>query len=87
MDLRTFAATAATIAMEAFRDYTAANNIDTDDIDRACELLRSNMRTGLGTALADAKEALDANMPQAAEATFAASMRLIGISAAKQFAA
>lgn len=45
--------------------------------------LRDAAKDGIGQALDDAKEAIDAGMGAVADATFAASIALLGIKAAK----
>lgn len=52
-------------------------------VDRLSEHLRRCAKAALPVALADAKEALDAGMVDAAQATFRASMVNAGIAAAK----
>jgi len=88
MKLNKFATTAATIVMEAFAAYAAKNDLstDSDGINRALLIMRANTRAGLDAAMSDAKQAIDAGMPDAAAATFRASMTLIGIASAKQYA-
>lgn len=47
------------------------------------DLLRVEVKAAIGPALADSRDALEANMSAAAEVTFVASMALAGIRAAK----
>jgi hypothetical protein len=75
--------TAAQIAMQAAADYIRAHNL-TPDLDRLVEALRRAVKLRLFEAMDDARAALDAHMDALAEATFAASMRLAGIEAAKE---
>jgi hypothetical protein len=71
------------IAARAAVAYLRQHNIDADP--RALEAtLKSWVKIKLPEALRDAKQALEAGMGQAAEATFKASMALAGIEAAKE---
>jgi len=74
---------AADEAMKAAAEYIRKNNLRYE-IDAMVACIRSHMQANLKSALHDAKEAFDANMPKVAEATFIASMRLAGIEAAKE---
>lgn len=60
-----------------------ARTLSSAQLDALVVAMRAEARTSLDGALADAKAALDCGMRQAAEATFAASMKLAGIRAAK----
>ena len=71
------------ITMAGAREYLKAHKL-TADMTALAECCRSWMKIQLPVALADAKEALDANMGQVAEATFKASMFQAGIEAAKE---
>ena len=70
------------IAAEGARRYLAAHNLRTDTGTLA-RFLAFWVKQQLPAALADAKKALDCGMDKAAESTFAASMILAGIEAAK----
>lgn len=74
---------AAEVAMGAAILYLKQHNLDADT-GALAECLRTWCRIKLPEALRDAKEAIAAHMPQAAEATFRATMALAGIEAAKE---
>lgn len=77
---------AANLTAYGFRDYVHAHGITVTvaDLDRAVVLLRTHCKAALFTALDDARDALSTGMDKVAEATFAATMRLAGIKAAKE---
>ena len=64
-------------------EYLKAHNLKADP-DALLSCIRSWCKIKLPEALRDAKDALDAGMSQAAEQTFAATMALAGIEAAKE---
>lgn len=69
--------------MRAAIEYCAQQRVPVN-----AEHLSSCLRTmspRIKSALADAKEAIDAHMPQVAEATFRASAAIAGIDAAKEY--
>ena len=86
-----------TLASEAYRiaedgafalltheGHTGENAITQQDYNVLLETIQRALDNGgLESALRDAKEAFDAGMPQYASLTFAASMRLIGMTAAR----
>lgn len=76
---------AAEAAMRAAAEYIRGRRVPITDelVGKLTEILRAGLRAGLDDAMADAREAIDAGMGHAADATFMASMRLIGIRAAK----
>lgn len=49
------------------------------------DVLKRHVKEALGEALDDAKEAIRANMPQVAEATFRSSLVVAGANAGKEF--
>ena len=71
------------LAIHAANQYIDQNNLIVDDATLA-RMLMTEVLKDIPTAMDDAKEALDANMGQIAEATFSASMRLSGINAVKK---
>jgi len=75
--------TAVAIAAEAARIYLDRHNLAATP-EALSATLRSWVKSNLAEALRDAKDALDANMLQAAEITFKASMVQAGIEAAKE---
>ncbi len=77
------ARTACEIAAQSAVSYIDQNNlkVDTPTLSR---VLAAEIKQDIITALDDAKEALDINMGQVAEATFRATMRLTGINAVKK---
>lgn len=80
-----FANNAAETAMQAAAKYLQVHDVADVDAEAACKILREEMRKHWSDALDDARDALEANMFDIAEATFAASMRAIGVSAAKRY--
>jgi hypothetical protein len=82
-DNAALATTAANIAARAAAEYLRQNNL-TVDLDRLSACLKTQCKARIMEAIRDAKEALDANMAQAAQMTVAASMALAGIEAAKE---
>ncbi len=75
------------MAMKSAAEYIRQNStLPPDQIHygSAGEILREEVKAALSEALTDAREALDANMGDVAVHTFAASMRLAGIRAAKR---
>lgn len=80
----TLVTAAADIAMRAAADYILQNGLrDSVDVDTLVVNLRANMKASLDAALNDARAAFECNMDQVAEATFRASMVLVGVQAAK----
>ena len=80
---------AAQTAMKGAADWFRANVTGisaSDAADRLVPAIRKHAALALPAAMADAKEALDAGMGAAAEATFLASMKISGITAAKDVA-
>lgn len=75
----------AEVAMKAAADYMRAKGIVWTDavITAVTDALRVTCKAAVGPALDDAKAAFEAGMPDAAQATFLASMRLAGIEAVK----
>ena len=73
----------AVAAMSAAVEYLDGHNLKANK-DALFECVQSWMKAKLQAALHDAKEAIDANMPKIAEATFLATMRQAGIEAAKE---
>lgn len=69
-------------AAEWFRSHPEARRDDA----AFAECLRANLKIRLPEALRDAKEAMDAGMSKIAETTFAATIALAGIDAAKESA-
>jgi hypothetical protein len=83
-DLGTFAAT---LAMQGAAEWLKANDlVRTTDLDAVCVAIRRHATQAVHEALADAREAFEAGMTNAASATFAATMKLAGIAAAKEIA-
>ena len=76
---------AADLSMNAAATYCHENKIDTTEVDVLLAHLQTEVKVVIEDAIADAKAAIDANMVEMASATFAASMRLAGINAAKKF--
>jgi hypothetical protein len=75
------------IAARAAIKYLEIHGKLTPDVaDRLAEPLSRHARQALPEALADAKEALNCGMVDVAKETFAASMVLAGINAAKEIA-
>jgi hypothetical protein len=69
-------------------DYLRKHGIDPrEHLDALLPLLREEATKGAAEALDDAAAAYAANMPQVAEQTFAATMLLAGVAAAKRFVA
>lgn len=71
---------AVTIAARAARAYADRHGIALD-VDRLVPVLRERLRVRLPEALADARRALEAGMPEVAEQTFAATIALAGVEA------
>lgn len=73
-------------AMSAAASYFAAKGRTATEEDAVAlgDALADELTAAIPEALDDVKEALDAHMGEAAVATFAASMRLAGIRAAKK---
>jgi len=82
-NLDTLGEVAVNMAAVAARTYYRANGLTYDSMDHFCSVIKTEVVAHLEKALADAKDALDANMPQIAEATFKAEMMLAGIATAK----
>lgn len=77
------ASAAATIAMTAAADALRRLKLQADP-EMLAGALRLSVAGHLAQAIADAREALQLGMQDTATATFAASMRLAGIEAARQ---
>ena len=77
---------AAEVAMKAAADYMRVNRIASTEanITAVVDALRVTCKEAVGPALDDAKAAIDAGMPDVAQATFLASIRLAGIAAVKR---
>ena len=73
--------------MRAAAEYLRRHNVTVTDWGKAAQIVREHARGAFSLALADAKEALDCGMAEAAEHTFLASMRLAGFAAAREIAA
>ena len=84
MDSMTLTEVAATIAARSARIYLERHNLKAESPESLAESLRAMVKFRLPEALRDAKEALDCHMDKAAEATFATTMALAGIEAAKE---
>ena len=82
----TLGARAGTYVMDGAREYLRSHNLTIHNYATAAESLKAAARVALPEAIADAKAALDAHMPDIATATFAATLRLAGIDAAKSWA-
>ena len=74
---------AAKMAMRAADEYLRQHGLEEWNL---IDCLRASVKARLPEALADTKQAFDAGMGEMAVATFAASMRLAGIEAAKRAA-
>lgn len=74
---------ACTMAQKGAVEYLRANKLTAAPATLA-ECLTSAVKRYLPSAIRDAQEAMEAHMPKAAEQTFAASMVLAGIDAAKE---
>lgn len=80
-----FVKAAADMAMRAAADYLHLNNLAASvNVSALIIALRKHVKDRMFAALDDTKAAFECNMRQAAEATFAASMKLAGIEAAKE---
>jgi len=75
---------AATIAARSASRYLERHNLKAESPESLAESLRAMVKFRLPEALRDAKEALDCGMGKVAEATFATTMALAGIEAAKE---
>lgn len=77
---------AATIAIRAARAWAESHPEAVVDLRGAlfAECLRANLKIRLPEALRDAREAIDAGMGAIADTTFAASVALAGVDAAKE---
>ena len=84
MDNMTLTEVAATIAAKSARIYLERHNLKAESPESLAESLRAMVKFRLPEALRDAKEALDCGMGKVAEATFATTMALAGIEAAKE---
>lgn len=78
------ASTAATLAMQAAADYFRNFRRFPTDLEAAAVVVRTHLKAALPAALDDAREAIECGMGDVAVATFAASVRLAGIAAAKE---
>lgn len=77
---------AAEAAMKGAADYIKAHGLrDGMDLDRVTVLIRVTAKAALPQALADAKDAMDANLYAVAQQTFMASMVLAGVQAVKDY--
>lgn len=83
MDSKQLIDAACRIAAKGAMEYLRVNHLTADnDVLSAC--LKSWVKAKWDEAMHDAKEALEANMGQVAESTFAAAMLQAGIEAAKE---
>jgi len=84
-----FAATAAKISMTAAADVIRTSDVgklNDTDCGLLCDYIRAEVKERINEAFDDARAALDANMgSRIADATFTATMRLAGITAANKF--
>jgi hypothetical protein len=71
------------MAVRGAREYLRVHNLQADN-EALTECVKAWIKVKLPEALSDAKAALDCNMHQVAEKTFAASMVQAGIEAAKE---
>lgn len=76
---------AADVATRSFIAYANRHKLRIDDSYRAADLVRSHAVSAVPQALADARQAVEANMMDAATATFKASFAVAGIAAAKEY--
>lgn len=74
------------IAIESALTWYRANSMGKPDLDALKKNLTLEVRASIDGALADAKAAMDVGMREIAGQTFAASMSLAGIRAAKKTA-
>jgi hypothetical protein len=75
-------------AVNGAYDYLRTQGIDArKHVDALLPILREEAGRGAAVGIDDARAAFEANMPQVATATFAATMNLAGIAAAKRFVA
>ncbi len=72
------------VAARAALEYFKSSKTKPVSEEALNECLKSHIRANMTAALHDAKEAIACNMTQAAVQTFAASMALAGIEAAKE---
>jgi len=82
------ATTAANIAMAAAAKVVQGKTHEPKlerELNSLLDFIRFEVRARLDEALDDAKEAIDCNMPEIAKATFAASMRIAGTTAADKY--
>lgn len=86
LSLDTLADLTAVTTMRAAGQYFGTIGYDVSDYAAASAVVKRHAKEALPAALADAKEALDAGMTEAAIATLTASMRIAGIKAAKEIA-
>jgi len=82
----TFIDVACASALQGAAEYLLAHNIDRSSLDRDKLLttLTGHISACMESALTDANAAFQAHMPEVANATFVASMRLAGIRAVKE---
>lgn len=80
---------AVSIAMTAAVAYALRQGLTRDQlrdaVDDLTAYLRKHVHQALDQALEDARQALEANMPNQAEATFQASMALAGVAALNEW--
>lgn len=76
---------AADAAMRGCATYVRTNGLKVADLDRLVALLKVHAKAAVDAAMADAKNALEANMGAVAESTFVASFTLAGVTAAKEY--
>jgi hypothetical protein len=82
----TFGQKAAEAAMRGAANYIKVHGLMNEvDLGRVTELIGIEVKAILPQALADVKEALDANMGEVAAQTFMASMVIAGINAVKAY--
>ncbi len=84
--INTLGETAVKIAANAAHAWFAQHSAKPVSLDAFCECLKANVKVYLPGALRDAREALEAGMYEVGQQTFAASMALAGIDAAKECA-
>lgn len=79
---------ATTIALRAAREWMDARGVKIPEggWPDFADCLRANLKIRLPEALRDAREAMECGMTQVAETTFAASIAIAGIDAAKEVA-
>lgn len=84
MTLEMLGQTAAETCARAAARMLWTLNYQPSDWAKATEIIRQATKDALAEGLEDAREAFDAHMPAAAEATFLASLRVAGTKAGKR---